>query len=220
MITEILPILKTHDIKLDVSIKDNDLRIRFLLKVKGFDGKTKDDEADRQVLEQPMFIHVPLDKFDEDDFLQKLNDWQNCMIEGHANLSAIKDSINARVNARSKKSTPKAKKETASQKKKREMEEAREKQAKERAEQSDLFDENEDEDRLGTKVEKTPVKNKEELKTAAEKAVERVTQKPVSQPTAEAEAEEIATAVETKAEPVKAEATESDDDPFGLNDLL
>ena len=96
----------------------------------------------------------------------------------------------------------------------------REKQAKERAEQSDLFDENEDEDRFGTKVEKTPVKNKEELKTAAEKAVERVTQKPVSQPTAEAEAEEIATAVETKAEPVKAEATESDDDPFGLNDLL
>lgn len=218
MITEILPILKTHDIKLDVSIKDNDLRIRFLLKVKGFDGKTKDDEADRQVLEQPMFIHVPLDKFDEDDFLQKLNDWQNCMIEGHANLSAIKDSITARVNARSKKkSTPKAKKETAAQKKKREIEEAREKQAKERAEQGDLFDEDEDEDRLGTKVEKK--EENPELKTAAEKAVERVTQKSVSQPTAEAEAEDIATAVETKAEPVKAEVTETDDDPFGLNDF-
>ena len=97
MITEILPILKTHDIKLDVSIKDNDLRIRFLLKVKGFDGKTKDDEADRQVLEQPMFIHVPLDKFDEDDFLQKLNDWQNCMIEGHANLRLFVPCLPIRV---------------------------------------------------------------------------------------------------------------------------
>lgn len=218
MITEILPILKTHDIKLDVSIKDNDLRIRFLLKVKGFDGKTKDDEADRQVLEQPMFIHVPLDKFDEDDFLQKLNDWQNCMIEGHANLSAIKESITARVNARSKKSTPKAKKETAAQKKKREMEEAREKQAKERAEQGDLFKDDDDGDRLGVEKKEKKEENPE-LKTAAEKAVERVTQKSVSQPTAEAEAEDIATAVETKAEPVKAEVTETDDDPFGLNDF-
>ena len=218
MITEIRPILKTHDIKLDVSIKDNDLRIRFLLKVKGFDGKTKDDEADRQVLEQPMFIHVPLDKFNEDDFLQKLNDWQNCMIEGHASLSAIKDSITARVNARSKKSTPKAKKETVAQKKKRETEEAREKQAKERAEQGDLFKDDDDGDRLGVEKKEKKEENPE-LKTAAEKAVERVTQKSVSQPTAEAEAEDIATAVETKAEPVKAEVTETDDDPFGLNDF-
>lgn len=218
MITEILPILKTHDIKLDVSIKDNDLRIRFLLKVKGFDGKTKDDEADRQVLEQPMFIHVPLDKFNEDDFLQKLNDWQNCMIEGHASLSAIKDSITARVNARSKKSTPKAKKETVAQKKKRETEEAREKQAKERAEQGDLFKDDDDGDRLGVEKKEKKEENPE-LKTAAEKAVERVTHKSVSQPTAEAEAEDIATAVETKAEPVKAEVTETDDDPFGLNDF-
>ena len=220
MIKAITPLLKTHKISFDIKLKDDHLHITYLpklLKEDAPNGRQNLTEEDEQVLEQPLWGKFPVNEFNEEEFVQKLLDWSNSLIEGYTDLSQIKENIKARIASKTS-TTTKAKAKPKRKTKKEQMDEAREKQAKERADQGDLFKDEPEEDRLGEKkVEKTPVKNKEELKTAAEKAVERVTPNNVSQPTAEAEAEEIATAVETKAEPVKAEVV--DDDPFGLNDL-
>jgi hypothetical protein len=235
MIKELTPLLKTHKISFDIKLKDDHLHITYLptlLKEDSPNGRQNLTEEDERVLEQPLWGKFPVDEFNEEEFVQKLHDWSNALIEGFTDLAQIKENIKSRVAAKSTKSTAKAKPKRKT--KKEQMDEAREKQANERAEQGDLFTD-EDEDRLG---EKTPVKNKKEikeekeLKTAAEKAVERVTQKDVSQ-SAEAEAEEIATAADNKVMPegasqeqldavatkCKEEATVADDDPFGLNDL-
>ena len=235
MIKELTPLLKTHKINFDIKLKDDHLHITYLptlLKYPLEKGKENLTEEDERVLEQPLWGKFPIDEFNEEEFVQKLHDWSNALIEGFTDLAQIKENIKSRVAAKSTKSTAKAKPKRKT--KKEQMDEAREKQANERAEQGDLFTD-EDEDRLG---EKTPVKNKKEikeekeLKTAAEKAVERVTQKDVSQ-SAEAEAEDIATAADNKVMPegasqeqldaiatkCKEEAAVADDDPFGLNDL-
>lgn len=230
MIKELTPLLKTHKINFDIKLKDDHLHITYLptlLKEDSPNGRQNLTEEDERVLEQPLWGKFPIDEFNEEEFVQKLHDWSNALIEGFTDLSQIKENIKSRVAAKSTKSTAKAKPKRKT--KKEQMDEAREKQANERAEQGDLFSD-EDEDRLG---EKTPVKKEEkELKTAAEKAVERVTQKDVSQ-SAEAEAEDIATAADNKVMPegasqeqldaiaikCKEEATVADDDPFGLNDL-
>lgn len=232
MIKELTPLLKTHKINFDIKLKDDHLHITYLptlLKEGSPNGRQNLTEEDERVLEQPLWGKFPVDEFNEEEFVQKLHDWSNALIEGFTDLAQIKENIKSRVAA---KSTTKAKPKRKT--KKEQMDEAREKQANDRAEQGDLFTD-EDEDRLG---EKTPVKNKKEikeekeLKTAAEKAVERVTQKDVSQ-SAEAEAEEIATAADNKVMPegasqeqldaiatkCKEEAAVTDDDPFGLNDL-
>jgi len=210
MIKAITPLLKTHKISFDIKLKDDHLHITYLpklLKEDAPNGRQNLTEEDEQVLEQPLWGKFPVNEFNEEEFVQKILDWSNALIEGHTDLSQLKENIKSRVAAKTS-TTTKAKAKPKRKTKKEEMDEAREKQAKERAEQGDLFKDEPEEDRLG-----------EKKKTPAEEAVERVTPNNVSQPTAEAEAEEIATAVETKAEPVKAEVAVSDDDPFGLNDL-
>lgn len=223
MIKSLIPLLATHRISFDIKLKDDHLHITYLpklLKEDAPNGRENITEEDEKVLEQPLWGKFPVDEFNEEEFVQKLLDWSNSLIEGWSDLSQIKENIKARVASKaSTTTTTKAKAKAPPRKtKKQEMDEAREKQAKERAEQGDLFDEPE-EDRL---AEKTPVKNKEELKTAAEKAVERVTQKSVSQPEEPDEVvEQIKTAIkETVEEAEKRECTvTTDDDPFGLNDL-
>lgn len=205
MIKSLIPLLTTHTISFDIKLKDDHLHITYLpklLKEGAPNGRQNITEEDEKVLEQPLWGKFPVDEFNEEEFVQKLLDWSNSLIEGWTDLSQIKENIKARVASKASTTTKAKAKAPPRKTKKQQMDEAREKQAKERAEQGDLFKDEPEEDRL---AEKTPVKNKEELKTAAEKAVERVTQKPVSQP------------AETKAEAVPVEVVE--DDPFGLNDL-
>jgi hypothetical protein len=207
MIRSLIPILTTHKISFDIKLKDDHLHITYLPKLLNKEdapkGRENITEEDEKVLEQPLWGKFPIDEFSEEEFVQKLLDWSNSLIEGWTDLSQIKENIKSRV--ASKASTTKAK-APPRKTKKQEMDEAREKQAKERADQGDLFKQEPEEDRLASKTPKTPVKSKEELKTAAEKAVERVTQKPVSQ--TEEPKEETRTATIT-----------TDEDPFGLNDL-
>lgn len=213
MIKSLIPLLTTHTISFDIKLKDDHLHITYLpklLKEGAPNGRQNITEEDEKVLEQPLWGKFPVDEFNEEEFVQKLLDWSNSLIEGWTDLSQIKENIKARVASKASTTTKAKAKAPPRKTKKQQMDEAREKQAKERADQGDLFKDEPEEDRLAEKKEeKTPVKNKEELKTAAEKAVERVTQKPVSQP------------AETKAEVVeKRECTvTTDDDPFGLNDL-
>ena len=211
MIKPLIPLLTTHGISFDIKLKDDHLHITYLPKLlkkeDAPNGRQNITEEDEKVLEQPLWGKFPVDEFNEEEFVQKLLDWSNSLIEGWTDLSQIKENIKNRV--ASKASTTTKAKAPPRKTKKQQMDEAREKQAKERADQGDLFKDEPEEDRLAEKKEeKTPVKNKEELKTAAEKAVERVTQKPVSQPA------EVQPA-ETKAVPVEV----VEDDPFGLNDL-
>ena len=221
MIKSLIPLLTTHRISFDIKLKDDHLHITYLpklLKEDAPNGRQNITEEDEKVLEQPLWGKFPVDEFNEEDFVQKLLDWSNSLIEGWTDLSQIKENIKARVASKASTTTKAKAKAPPRKTKKQQMDEAREKQAKERADQGDLF-KDEPEDRL---AEKTPVKNKEELKTAAEKAVERVTQKPVSQPEEPDEVvEQIKTAIkETVEEAEKRECTvTTDDDPFGLNDL-
>jgi hypothetical protein len=218
MINSLIPLLKTHRLDFRTEIKDSNLHIYVIPKVLN----DKLDEKDQQVLERPLFKSYPLSEYSDEALIADIHHYSNVLIEGTTAIEDIESEIKKRVAEKKKPATKRAtngKAKPAPRKtKKQEMDEARAKQAKEREGQANLFDE--DEDRLG---EKTPVKNKAELKTAAEKAVERVTQKP----TAEEEAEAIATAVETKEEDEEsgievAEAREgkiTDEDPFGLDDL-
>lgn len=220
MIKSLIPLLTTHKISFDIKLKDDHLHITYLPKLLKDDapnGRQNITEEDEKVLEQPLWGKFPVDEFNEEEFVQKLLDWSNSLIEGWTDLSQIKENIKARV--ASKASTTKAKAKAPPRKtKKQEMDEAREKQAKERADQGDLFKDEPEEDRLS---EKTPVKNKEELKTAAEKAVERVTHKSVSQPAEPDEVvEQIKTAIKETVEETEAVPVEVvEDDPFGLSDL-
>ena len=213
MIKSLIPLLTTHGISFDIKLKDDHLHITYLPKLlkkeDAPNGRQNITEEDEKVLEQPLWGKFPVDEFNEEEFVQKLLDWSNSLIEGWTDLSQIKENIKNRVASKASTTTKAKAKAPPRKTKKQEMDEAREKQAKERADQGDLFKDEPEEDRLAEKKEeKTPVKNKEELKTAAEKAVERVTQKTVSQP---AEAQPA----ETKAVPVEV----VEDDPFGLNDL-
>lgn len=220
MIKSLIPLLATHRISFDIKLKDDHLHITYLpklLKEDAPNGRQNITEEDEKVLEQPLWGKFPVDEFNEEEFVQKLLDWSNSLIEGWSDLSQIKENIKARVASKASTTTTTKAKAPPRKTKKQQMDEAREKQAKERAEQGDLFDEPE-EDRL---AEKTPVKNKEELKTAAEKAVERVTQKSVSQPAEPDEVvEQIKTAIKETVEETEAVPVEvADDDPFGLSDL-
>jgi hypothetical protein len=205
MIKELIPLLTTHRLDFRTEVKDQFIHIYVIPKVLN----EKMDEKDKQVLERPLFKKYGIDKFTNEQLVEDITGYANVMIEGTNAIEEIDKEIKARIEEKKKPATKaKAKaKPTPRKTKKQEMDEAREKQAKEREEQGDLFSD-EPEDRLGEKKEeKTPVKNKEELKTAAEKAVERVTQSKVL-PSAEEEAEAIATAVDNK-----------ESDPFGLDDL-
>lgn len=188
MLAELLPILERAQVKMTIDQVGDDV----VCIVQAIVKNDKLTDEDKQALTGTRTLRYKIAELDPEQVANDLLDWENVVLDGEQQLEDIEETIKKRVATKKAKSTP-AKKTHAKPKPKKKTqaelrEEMREKQAKEKAGQADLFAEG---DRLKEeKVEKTPVKNKEELKTAAEKALERSS--------AEEEAEDIATAVDNK----------------------
>jgi hypothetical protein len=171
MIKELIPLLKTHRLDFRAELKDEYISIYVIPKVLN----EKLDDKDKAVLERPICKRYTIAEFTNEQLVEDIHAYANVLIEGTDAIEQMDKDIKARLAEKSKPATKRAtngKKAAPRKTKKQQMDEAREKQAKER--ENDTPPEPEEENRLG---EKTPVKNKAELKTAAEKAQERVTQK-------------------------------------------
>lgn len=171
MIKELIPLLKTHRLDFRAEVKGEHISIYIIPKVLN----EKLDDKDKAVLERPIGKRYTIADFTNEKLVEDIHAYSNVLIEGTSAIEQMDKDIKARLEEKkpaTKRATNGKKAAPKRKTKKEQMEEAREKQAKER--ENEKAPEPEEENRLG---EKTPVKNKEELKTAAEKAVERVTQK-------------------------------------------
>lgn len=171
MIAELIPLLETHDLHCELQVKEENLHIHLLPRVKD----ESVSQSDRHVLQQPLFKKYNLNTFTNQQLIDDIHGYSNTLIEGTTELSSIEENIKKRAAEKKAtkkpagKNTTKPKRKTQAQKR----EEAREEQAKKKAEepgQGDLFDENSS--RLDEKKEK-PKAEPEPLKTAVEKAEEK-----------------------------------------------
>lgn len=172
MIAELIPLLETHDLHLELQVREEHLHIHLLPRVKD----ESVSQPDRDVLQQPLFKKYNLNTFNNQQLIDDIHGYSNALIEGTTELSSIEENIKKRAAEKkgtkkpAGKNTTKPKRKTQAQKR----EELREKQAKEKAAegQGDLFDENSS--RLDDKKEEKPKAEPEPLKTAIEKAEEKV----------------------------------------------
>ena len=143
MIKELIPLLTTHNLGLDVRIKDNALHVHVIPKL--IDESIK-DAKDLNILERPLFRSYKVEEFTNEDLAHELNNYQSALGEGTDIITTLAKEIEQRAKEKleeekAKASTKKpatkratnAKKPAPKRKTKQQlMDEAREKQAQER----------------------------------------------------------------------------------------
>ena len=143
MIKELIPLLTTHNLGLDVRIKDNALHVHVIPKL--IDESIK-DAKDLNILERPLFKSYKVEEFTNEDLAHEQNNYQSALGEGTDIITTLAKEIEQRAKEKleeekAKASTKKpatkratnAKKPAPKRKTKQQlMDEAREKQAQER----------------------------------------------------------------------------------------
>ena len=143
MIKELIPLLTTHNLGLDVRIKDNALHVHVIPKL--IDESIK-DAKDLNILERPLFRSYKVEEFTNEDLAHELNNYQSALGEGTDIITTLAKEIEQRAKEKLQEEKAKATKSaakkpatkratTAKPKRKTKqqlMDEAREKQAQER----------------------------------------------------------------------------------------
>lgn len=141
MIKELIPLLTTHNLGLDVRIKDNALHVHVIPKL--IDESIK-DAKDLNILERPLFKSYKIEEFTNEDLAHELNNYQSALGEGTDIITTLAKEIEQRAKEKLEEEKAKATKSaakkpatkratTAKRKTKQQlMDEAREKQAQER----------------------------------------------------------------------------------------
>lgn len=144
MIKELIPLLTTHNLGLDVRIKDNALHVHVIPKL--IDESIK-DAKDLNILERPLFKSYKVEEFTNEDLAHELNNYQAALGEGTDIITTLAKEIEQRAKEKLEEEKAKAsakkpattKRATNARKpapkrktKQQLMDEAREKQAQER----------------------------------------------------------------------------------------
>jgi len=138
MIKELIPLLTTHNLGLDVRIKDNALHVHVIPKLINESIK---DTKDLHILERPLFKSYKIDEFTNEDLAHELNNYQAALSEGTDIITTLAKEIEQRAKEKLEEEKGKAIKSAAKKPatkrstrktKQQLMDEAREKQAAER----------------------------------------------------------------------------------------
>jgi len=175
VITEYIPLLKTHRLNIDLQLDGELLHVVVIPTLKE-DIKLPDE--DRKVLEGAMTKCYDLSNFSNQEFTKDLNDYRDPMVAATTDLTELEKKLKGAVASKQKKVAAKkpAGKTTTTRKKKTQAEQ-REELRKKQAESADQQDLNLDDepDRLAKEEpkEEPPKEETKELKSAVEKAEEK-----------------------------------------------